>query len=143
MTDYYINRFLIGIVIIVVGYMIHLLFRKNKSESKEDYYRFSKISGEDQYKKPVNNLKRDLNLKYNEAILLYDANNFEESIVKLTECISESKFSEFYYYRGICNFAVKKYKESLDDWETAIKLFPEYEHELRSNINEAMKKLKG
>lgn len=139
-TDF--DRFLIGIVIIIVGYLYHLLFRKNKND-KEDYYRFSKISGEDHFKKPVNNLKKDLNLKYDEAMLLYDANNFNEAIMKLTECISEKNYCEFYYYRGICNFAVKNYKESLDDWRMAIKLFPEYEYELRTNIKEAEKKLRN
>ncbi len=107
---------------------------------KDEYpLRLSKLSGGEHFKTPANNLEEDLNLKYEEAMLLYDANNFKEAIIKLTDCISESNFSEFYYYRGICYFALKKYDESIDDWETAIRLFPEYEYELRANINEAGK----
>lgn len=138
MTD--IDRLLIGMALFVIGFLIHLFFRKNKYAEKEEYpWRLSKISGEDHFKTPENNLDEDLNLKYQEAMLLYDANNFKEAIIKLTDCISENNFSEFYYYRGICYFALKKYDESIVDWETAISLFPDYEYELRANINEAEK----
>ena len=141
MTD--IDRLIIGIAVFVAGYFVYLFFKKKKTEDEdgeEEYpYRLSKLSGDDHFAHPMNNLERSLNLKYAGAMMYYEEGKFEDAIKGLTECILENRFSELYYFRGICYFALKKYDESIDDWETAIRLFPEYEYELRANINEAGK----
>lgn len=139
MTD--IDRLIIGIAVFVAGYFVFLFFRKKETdddEGDEDYpYRLSQISGEDHFARPKNNLTEDLNKKYYDAMLKYKAGKFDEAIEELSGCILEFRYCEFYYYRGICNFALKKYQEAIDDWETAIIIFPEYEYELTANINEA------
>lgn len=142
MTD--IDRLIIGIAVFVAGYFVYLFFKKKKTgDEEEEYpYRLSKLSGEDHFAHPVNNLEDGLNLKYAEAMKQYEEGKFDEAIIKLTECILENRFSEFYYYRGISHFALKEYQESINDWETAIILFPEYEYELSANIFEARGLLK-
>ncbi|MCX6158312.1 MAG: tetratricopeptide repeat protein [Ignavibacteriae bacterium] len=142
MTD--IDRIIIGIAVFVAGYFVYLFFKKRNTEDEdedgdeEEYpFRLSKLSGKDHFARPVNNLEDSLNLKYAEAMTHYEEGKFEETIVKLTGCILENRFSEFYYYRGISHFALKKYQEAINDWETAIILFPEYEYELSANIIEA------
>jgi tetratricopeptide (TPR) repeat protein len=143
MTD--IDRLIIGIALFVAGYFVFLFFKKKKTEDEEadeEYpYRLSKLSGDDHFAHPVNNLDKSLNLKYAGAMMYYEEGKFEDAIKGLTECILENRFSEFYYYRGICNFALQKYQEAINDWETAIILFPEYEYELTANILEAREKV--
>jgi tetratricopeptide (TPR) repeat protein len=141
MTD--IDRLIIGIVVFVAGYFVYLLFKKKDTDDDEEEYpyRLSKLSGDDHFAHPVNNLEDSLNSKYADAMLLYNAGNFEQAIEKLTECILETRFSEFYYYRGICHFALKEHQSAINDWETAIILFPEYEYELSANIMEAREKI--
>jgi len=141
MTD--IDRLIIGIVIFVAGYFVYLFFKKKDSDEGEEYpYRLSKIQGEDRNAHPENNLKESLNLKYSEAMLLYDAGKFKEAAERLTVCILENRYSEFYYYRGMCNFSIKDYQSAINDWETAIILFPEYGYELYANIMEAREKMR-
>lgn len=138
MTD--IDRLIIIIIVLVVGYFFFLLFKRKKdSENETDIYpwRLSTLSGDEHFKKPAYNLEENLDLKYKDAMLSYENEKFAEAIEKLTECISDTKFSEFYYFRGICYFAIKEYQLSIADWETAIILFPDYEYELSSNIREA------
>jgi len=136
MTD--IDRLVIGIVVFVAGYFVYLFFKKKDTDEDEEYpYRLSKLSGDDHFAHPENNLEESLNVKYAEAMLIYKAGNFKEAAEKLTECILENRFSEFYYYKGICNFSIKDYQNAINDWETAIILFPEYEYELTANILEA------
>jgi len=140
MTD--IDRLIIGIVVFIAGYFIYLFFKKKNTDEEDSYpLRLSKLSGEEHFTHPENNLEDSLNFKYSEAMLLYDAKKFDEAITKLTDCILETRFSEFYYYRGISHFALKEYQLAINDWETAIILFPEYEYELTSNIIEAREKL--
>ena len=141
MTD--IDRLIIGIVVFVAGYFVYLFFKK-KDPDKEDEYplRLSKLSGDDHFAEPENNLEQSLNLKYSESMLLYDAGKFKEAAERLTECILENRYSEFYYYRGICNFSIKEYQSAINDWETAIILFPEYGYELYANIMEAREKMR-
>jgi tetratricopeptide (TPR) repeat protein len=137
-----IDRLVIGILFFLISYFIYLLFRKNKSGDNDVYpLRLSKLPEDEHFKSPANNLDGDISIKYEDAMLSYDAQNFAEAIAKLTDCISVTKFSEFYYYRGICHFALKEYQSSINDWQTAIKLFPEYEYELSSNIIEAKENL--
>lgn len=144
MTD--IDRLIIGIAVFVAGYFVYLFFRKKKTEddeSDEEYpYRLAKLSGDNHIAHPVNNLDKSLNLKYEEAMMYYEEGKYEEAIKGLKECILENRFSEFYYYRGMCHFALKAYQEAINDWETAIILFPEYEYELSANIMEAGQKVR-
>ena len=141
MTD--IDRIIIGIALFVAGYFVYLFFKKKKKEDEEEEYpyRLSKLSGDDHFAHPVNNLEKSLNLKYAGAMMYYEEGNFEDAIGKLTECILENRFSEFYYYRGISHFALKEYQEAINDWETAIILFPDYEYELSANVMEAKGKV--
>ena len=143
MTD--IDRLIIGFVLFLAGYFVYLFLRKKDSdddEGDEDYpYRLSEISGEDHFARPPNNLDEGLNMKYSEALLKYKAEKYEEAAEELSNCILEFRYSAFYYYRGICHFALKRYQEAINDWETAIILFPEYEYELTANINEAREKM--
>ena len=145
MTD--VDRLIIGIALFVAGYFVYLFFRKKKTEDEEgeeEYpYRLSKLSGDDHFAHPLNDLEDSLNLKYAEAMIHYKEGKFEDAITKLTECILENRFSEFYNYRGISYFAMKEYQKAINDWETAIILFPEYEYELSANIMEAREKLKN
>jgi tetratricopeptide (TPR) repeat protein len=144
MTD--IDRLIIGIAVFVAGYFVYLFFKKrNDEEEDEDVYeeeyptRLSKLSGDGSIARPVNNLERSLNLKYAEAMMYYEEGKFQEAIAILTDCILKNRFSEFYYYRGICHFALKEYQEAINDWETALIIFPEYE--LTANIMEAREKI--
>jgi tetratricopeptide (TPR) repeat protein len=143
MTD--IDRLIIGIALFVAGYFVYLFFRKrdNEDEAGEEEYplRLSKISGDDQFAHPVNNLDKSLNLKYAGAMMYYEEGKFVDAIKGLTECILENRYSEFYYYRGICHFALKEYQEAINDWETAMILFPDYEYELSANILEARERI--
>lgn len=143
MTD--IDRLIIGIALFVAGYFVFLFFKKKKTEDEdgeEEYpYRLSQLSGDDHFAHPVNNLDKSLNLKYAGALMYYEEGKYEDAIKGLTECIFENRFSEFYYYRGMCHFALKEYQEAINDWETAIILFPEYEYELTANIMEARGKI--
>jgi tetratricopeptide (TPR) repeat protein len=135
MTD--IDRLIIGIAVFVAGYFVYLFFKKKKDEEEEESELLTKASDENKIVYPVNNLERSLNLKYAGAMIYYEEGKFEDAIKGLTECILENRFSEFYYYRGMCHFALQKYQEAINDWETAIILFPEYEYELTANIMEA------
>jgi tetratricopeptide (TPR) repeat protein len=115
MTD--IDRIIIGIAVFVAGYFVYLFFRKKKTEDEEEEYpyRLSKLSGDDRIARPVNNLEDSLNLKYEGAMMYYEEGKFEDAIKVLTECILENRFSEFYYYRGMCHFALQKYQEAIND----------------------------
>jgi tetratricopeptide (TPR) repeat protein len=143
MTD--IDRLIMGIAVFVAGYFVYLFFKKRNTDEEDDEdgdeeeypFRFTKLSGKDHFAHPVNNLEKSLNLKYAGAMMHYEEGKYEDAIEGLTNCILENRFSEFYYYRGISYFALKKYQEAINDWETAIILFPEYEYELSANIMEA------
>ncbi len=136
MTD--IDRIIIGMVVFLAGYFVYLFFKKKETDEEEEGSELlTKESDENKIACPVNNLERSLNLKYAGAMMYYEEGKYEDAIKGLTECILENRFSEFYYYRGMCHFALKEYQEAINDWETAIILFPEYEYELSANIMEA------
>jgi tetratricopeptide (TPR) repeat protein len=44
------------------------------------------------------------------------------------------EFAELYYNRGYANYKIKSFSSAIDDWNTAIKINPEYAAELNPKI---------
>ena len=78
----------------------------------------------------------------NKAISNFEYEKYYDSITDLDICIEiNPENTEALYYRGMNNFILKKYKESINDWNNALKFKSGREAEIKANIREAEKKL--
>lgn len=76
------------------------------------------------------------------AISNFEYEKYYDSITDLDICIEiNPENTEALYYRGMNNFILKKYKESINDWNNALKFKSGREAEIKANIREAEKKL--
>lgn len=78
--------------------------------------------------------------EYNEAVNLYEGNNFEGALTKFNEVIKKESNNAFaYYYRGLIYDEQKKYKQAVDDYSRFMSIYKtddEYLQYIKARVEE-------
>ena len=77
---------------------------------------------------------------YNDAVNLYEKNNFEQAILKFNQVIKQDANNAFaYYYRGLIYDEQRKYKTAYDDYNKFMSVYKtddEYSQYIKARIEE-------
>lgn len=78
--------------------------------------------------------------EYNEAVNLYEGNNFEGALTKFNEVIKKESNNAFaYYYRGLIYDEQKKYKQAVNDYSKFMSIYKtddEYLQYIKARVEE-------
>lgn len=126
-----------------IPYYIGYLYSERQNwQNAESYLKKSiTLNPESEAKNLLNYVVENLSLAdYNDAINLYEKQDFESALVKLNNLIKKGSNNIFvYYYRGLILDEQKKYKAAMDDYNKFISAYTtddEYLQYVKSRIDE-------
>lgn len=123
-------------------YIGYLYSEQQKWNDAENYLKKSiALNPESEAKNLLPYVMQNFTLaEYNEAVNLYENNNFEGALTKFNEVIKKGTNNEFvYYYRGLIYDEQKKYKLAIDDYKKFLSIYKtddEYLQYIKARIEE-------
>ena len=123
-------------------YIGYLYSEQQKWKEAEAYLKKSiALNTESEAKNLLAYVSQNLTLAdYNEAVNLYEKNNFEQAILKFSQVIKQDANNAFaYYYRGLIYDEQKKYKTAVDDYNKFMSVYKtddEYLQYIKARVEE-------
>ena len=123
-------------------YIGYLLSEQQKWSEAEAYLKKSIVlNPESEAKNLLSYVMQNLTLAdYNDAVNLFEKNEFESALVKLNKVLKAEANNAFaYYYRGLIFDEQKKYKSALDDYKKFMSIYTtddEYLKYIKSRVEE-------
>ena len=126
-----------------IPYYIGYLYSEQQNWKEAETYLKKSIAlnPESEAKNLLAYVSQNLNLvDYNEAVSLYEKNNFEQALLKFNQVIKQDLNNAFaYYYRGLIYDEQKKYKTAVDDYNKFISIYKtddEYLQYIKARVEE-------
>ena len=123
-------------------YIGYLYSEQQKWIESESFLRKSlALNPEGEAKNLLSYVMQNLTLaNYNEAINLYEGNNFEAALTKFNEVLKKEANNAFaYYYRGLIYDEQKKYKLAIEDYNKFLSIYnndDEYLQYIKARVEE-------
>lgn len=123
-------------------YIGYLYSEQQKWNEAESYLRKSiALNPESEAKTLLPYVMQNFTLaEYNEAVNLYEGNNFEGALTKFNEVIKNESNNAFaYYYRGLIYDEQKKYKQAVNDYSKFMSIYKtddEYLQYIKARVEE-------
>jgi tetratricopeptide (TPR) repeat protein len=123
-------------------YIGYLYSEQEKWIESESFLRKSlALNPEGEAKNLLSYVMQNLTLaNYNEAINLYEGNNFEAALTKFNEVLKKEANNAFaYYYRGLIYDEQKKYKLAIEDYNKFLSIYnndDEYLQYIKARVEE-------
>ncbi len=126
-----------------IPYYIGYLYSEQQNWKEAETYLKKSISlnPESEAKNLLVYVSQNLNLvDYNEAVSLYEKNNFEQALLKFNQVIKQDLNNAFaYYYRGLIYDEQKKYKTAVEDYNKFLSIYKtddEYLQYIKARVEE-------
>ena len=126
-----------------IPYYIGYLYSEQQDwKASEEYLKKAlAINPEGEAKNLLSYVSQNLNLEdYNNAVNLYESNNFEAALTKFNQVINKEASNAFaYYYRGLIYDEQKKYNLALSDYKKFLSIYTtddEYLQYIKARIEE-------
>ena len=126
-----------------IPYYIGYLYSEQQNWKEAETYLKKSIAlnPESEAKNLLAYVSQNLNLvDYNEAVSLYEKNNFEQALLKFNQVIKQDLNNAFaYYYRGLILDEQKKYKAAVDDYNKFMSVYTtddEYLKYIKNRVEE-------